>query len=183
MPSLGINQLGRGVRGAAELLRLLCAGDALRGQAGRRERARRRDRPDLLRARARPRAATSRTEFVYSRSRPDGPRGRRNGARYASAPRAAFIFRLAGRDREKSASYYTPEVLTQCVVKYSLQGAAARQDRRRDPRILPLRDGDGLRRIRQRGAQPAGRRLPGAQAGRAGPSASRPTSTAPSASG
>ena len=32
-----------------------------------------------------------------------------------------FIYRLAGRDREKSASYYTPEVLTQCLVKYALK--------------------------------------------------------------
>ena len=31
-----------------------------------------------------------------------------------------FIYRLAGRDRQKSASYYTPESLTRCVVKYSL---------------------------------------------------------------
>ncbi len=32
-----------------------------------------------------------------------------------------FLYRLAGRDREKSASYYTPEVLTQCLVKYALK--------------------------------------------------------------
>ena len=32
-----------------------------------------------------------------------------------------FIYRLAGRDRKKSASYYTPESLTRCVVKYSLK--------------------------------------------------------------
>ena len=35
--------------------------------------------------------------------------------------RGTFLFRLAGRDREKSASYYTPEVLTQCLVKYTLK--------------------------------------------------------------
>ena len=35
--------------------------------------------------------------------------------------RGTFIFRLAGREREKSASYYTPEVLTQCLVKYALK--------------------------------------------------------------
>ncbi|GAB6553529.1 hypothetical protein CN439_25775 [Bacillus cereus] len=35
--------------------------------------------------------------------------------------RGSFIFRLAGRDREKSASYYTPEVLTKSLVKYSLK--------------------------------------------------------------
>ena len=32
-----------------------------------------------------------------------------------------FIYRLAGREREKSASYYTPEVLTRCLVKYALK--------------------------------------------------------------
>lgn len=31
-----------------------------------------------------------------------------------------FAYRLSGRDRERSASYYTPEVLTQCVVRHSL---------------------------------------------------------------
>ena len=36
-------------------------------------------------------------------------------------PQGSFIYRLAGRDREKSASYYTPEVLTRCLVKYSLK--------------------------------------------------------------
>lgn len=32
-----------------------------------------------------------------------------------------FIYRLAGRDRQNSASYYTPESLTRCLVKYSLK--------------------------------------------------------------
>ncbi len=36
-------------------------------------------------------------------------------------PKETFIYRLTGRDREKSASYYTPEVLTQCTVKYTLK--------------------------------------------------------------
>jgi len=36
-------------------------------------------------------------------------------------PKGAFIYRLAGRDREKSASYYTPEVLTKTLVKYALK--------------------------------------------------------------
>ena len=35
--------------------------------------------------------------------------------------RGKFIYRLAGRDRQKSASYYTPEVLTKCLVKYTLK--------------------------------------------------------------
>src|SRR5690625_8005851 len=36
-------------------------------------------------------------------------------------PKGSFIYRMAGRDREKSASYYTPEVLTQSLVKYALK--------------------------------------------------------------
>jgi hypothetical protein len=36
-------------------------------------------------------------------------------------PKDSFLYRLAGRDREKSASYYTPQVLTRCLVKYALQ--------------------------------------------------------------
>jgi hypothetical protein len=35
--------------------------------------------------------------------------------------RGSFIYRLAGRDRQKSASYYTPEVLTRSLVKYALK--------------------------------------------------------------
>ncbi|EKG0018095.1 class I SAM-dependent DNA methyltransferase [Vibrio cholerae] len=38
-----------------------------------------------------------------------------------SHPKGSFIYRMAGRDREKSASYYTPEVLTQSLVKYALK--------------------------------------------------------------
>jgi len=35
--------------------------------------------------------------------------------------KGAFVYRLSGRDRQKSASYYTPEVLTRCTVKYTLK--------------------------------------------------------------
>src|SRR6185503_14626940 len=35
-------------------------------------------------------------------------------------PTGSFVFRLSGRDRQRSASYYTPEVLTRCVVKHAL---------------------------------------------------------------
>ncbi len=35
--------------------------------------------------------------------------------------KGTFIYRLAGRSREKSASYYTPEVLTKCLIKYALK--------------------------------------------------------------
>lgn len=36
-------------------------------------------------------------------------------------PKGRFIYRLAGRDRQKSASYYTPQVLTRCLVQYALK--------------------------------------------------------------
>ena len=35
--------------------------------------------------------------------------------------RGTFVYRLAGRDRQKSASYYTPESLTRTVVKHALR--------------------------------------------------------------
>jgi len=35
--------------------------------------------------------------------------------------RGTFVYRLNGRDRQKSASYYTPEVLTRSTVKYTLK--------------------------------------------------------------
>lgn len=35
-------------------------------------------------------------------------------------PEGTFVFRLAGRDRTESASFYTPKVLTEALVKYSL---------------------------------------------------------------
>lgn len=35
--------------------------------------------------------------------------------------KGTFIYRLAGRAREKSASYYTPEVLTRCLVEHALK--------------------------------------------------------------
>jgi hypothetical protein len=44
-------------------------------------------------------------------------------------PRGAFVYRLSGRDRQKSASYYTPEVLTRSTVKYTLKPILERLDR------------------------------------------------------
>ena len=39
--------------------------------------------------------------------------------------RGTFVYRLAGRDRQKSASYYTPESLTRTVVKHALRELVA----------------------------------------------------------
>ena len=34
--------------------------------------------------------------------------------------KGSFVYRLSGRERQRSASYYTPEVLTRCTVKHAL---------------------------------------------------------------
>jgi len=49
-----------------------------------------------------------REEIIY-----DGPQPR-------IYPKGRFIYRLAGRDRQKSASYYTPEPLARLLVKHTL---------------------------------------------------------------
>lgn len=58
--------------------------------------------------------------------------------------KGGFIYRLAGRDRQKSASYYTPEVLTRSLVKYALKEVWKEQldplpdDKARVERLLQL---------------------------------------------
>ncbi|HNH92224.1 class I SAM-dependent DNA methyltransferase [Accumulibacter sp.] len=39
--------------------------------------------------------------------------------------KGTFLYRLAGREREKSASYYTPEVLTRCLVEHAVHALLA----------------------------------------------------------
>jgi len=53
-------------------------------------------------------------------------------------PKGSFIYRLAGRDRQKSASYYTPQVLTQCLVKYALKELLNSERVKRADDILTL---------------------------------------------
>lgn len=53
-------------------------------------------------------------------------------------PRGSFIYRLAGRDRQKSASYYTPQVLTRCLVKYALKELLCSSSVKRADDILTL---------------------------------------------
>jgi len=45
----------------------------------------------------------------------------------------SFVYRLAGRDRQRSASYYTPEVLTSCVVRHALAELLGTDDHARVP--------------------------------------------------
>lgn len=56
-------------------------------------------------------------------------------------PQGDFIYRLSGRDRQKSASYYTPEVLTQTTVKYTLRPILERLDKGelKAPALLKLK--------------------------------------------
>lgn len=55
-------------------------------------------------------------EFVSDED-PDRPGHRKRRVH----KKGTFVFHLAGRDRESSASYYTPEVLTKCVVERALK--------------------------------------------------------------
>jgi len=43
--------------------------------------------------------------------------------------KGTFVYRLSGRDRQKSASYYTPEVLTRTTVKYTLKSFIDKLDK------------------------------------------------------
>ena len=48
-------------------------------------------------------------------------------------PGGSYVYRLAGRDRQRSASYYTPEVLTSCVVRHALAELLGTDDHARVP--------------------------------------------------
>ncbi|WP_250008748.1 type II restriction endonuclease subunit M [Actinoplanes sp. M2I2] len=50
--------------------------------------------------------------------------------------KGSFVYRLSGRERQRSASYYTPEVLTQCTVKHALAELLTEETTARD--ILDL---------------------------------------------
>ena len=61
------------------------------------------------------------TEDERVRYEKDDPDGKYKKGQLRRYEKGTFIYRLAGREREKSASYYTPEVLTKCLVKYALK--------------------------------------------------------------
>ena len=56
-------------------------------------------------------------------------------------PEGTFVYRLNGRDRQKSASYYTPEVLTRSTVKYTLKSILdeVRANKRNATELLELK--------------------------------------------
>ena len=59
----------------------------------------------------------------------------------AILPKGTFVYRLNGRDRQKSASYYTPEVLTRSTVKYTLKSIIdeVRANKRKATELLDLK--------------------------------------------
>jgi hypothetical protein len=106
--SLGINQLGAVYEGLLSYTGFFAKEDLVEVvNAGERDKAD--ARTFFVPARHRDRYED--TEIV--REGKEGPR--------KTWPRGSFLYRLAGRDREKSASYYTPEVLTRCLVRYTLK--------------------------------------------------------------
>lgn len=56
-------------------------------------------------------------------------------------PRGTFVYRLNGRDRQKSASYYTPEVLTHSTIKYTIKAIVdeVREGKRKPMDLLDLK--------------------------------------------
>lgn len=56
-------------------------------------------------------------------------------------PRGTFVYRLNGRDRQKSASYYTPEVLTRSTIKYTIKTMVdeVREGKRKPMELLDLK--------------------------------------------
>lgn len=56
-------------------------------------------------------------------------------------PEGTFVYRLNGRDRQKSASYYTPEVLTRSTVKYTLKAIIdeVKANKRKATELLELK--------------------------------------------
>ncbi len=62
----------------------------------------------------------------------EGERVKDSRGEYRRHPAGSFIYRLAGRDRQTSASYYTPEVLTRTLVTYALKELLQRAARADD---------------------------------------------------
>lgn len=67
----------------------------------------------------------ARTYFVPERKISEYKEGEKVRDRVTERPivhvKGTYLFRLSGRDREKNASYYTPEVLTECLTRYTLK--------------------------------------------------------------
>ncbi|MFJ6465407.1 Eco57I restriction-modification methylase domain-containing protein [Streptomyces sp. NPDC091387] len=69
-------------------------------------------------------------------------------------PVGSYVYRLAGRDRQTSASYYTPESLTKATVEQTLRFRLD-EDGRIDPKLLDRADKDAPELLRQSGVTAA----------------------------
>lgn len=65
----------------------------------------------------------------------DDERVKRPDGSFQKYEKGTFIYRMSGRDREKSASFYTPHSLTQTVVKYALKELLDDEDGK--PKVTP----------------------------------------------
>ncbi|WP_328951481.1 class I SAM-dependent DNA methyltransferase [Streptomyces sp. NBC_00184] len=69
-------------------------------------------------------------------------------------PVGSYVYRLAGRDRQTSASYYTPESLTKATVEQTLRFRLD-EDGRIDPKLLDRADKEAPELLRQSGVTAA----------------------------
>lgn len=103
----------------------------------------------------------------------DARKGLRGAKKYE---KGSFVYRLAYRDRETSASYYTPESLTKVTVELTLKNRLD-QERGEDGNVRKTRASELLKykicsrsarleRVPQRGHQPGRRRIPAPPPGR-----------------
>ena len=103
--------------------------------------------------------------FVMEKDENGFPTGER--VRYRPG---SFVYRLAGRDRQTSASYYTPAVADQrhraARAGAADQGGRPARDGRRGAALAGMRARARLRRVPQRGHRPARRPVPAAARGR-----------------
>ena len=103
--------------------------------------------------------------FVMEKDENGFPTGER--VRYRPG---SFVYRLAGRDRQTSASYYTPAVAHQrhraARAGAADQGGRPPRDGRRGAALAGVRARARLRRVPQRGHRPARRPVPAAARGR-----------------
>lgn len=65
----------------------------------------------------------------------DDERVKRADGSFQKYDKGTFIYRMSGRDREKSASFYTPHSLTQTVVRYALKELLDDEDGK--PKVTP----------------------------------------------
>ncbi len=116
---LGINQLGAVYEGLLSYRGFFAESDLYEVKRADQDRVNELDQAFFVTQDDLPKYADEEKVFNTAEDQERNPAWRRGTLR--RYPRGTFIYRLAGRDREKSASYYTPEVLTKCLVKYALK--------------------------------------------------------------